>query len=150
MIAIHNKRLRDLKPQLSVFTQIVAGKKAKQNKYRICCQKNQIRVKNVKESFALIDLCVNYENMASDIRIITNEAFLKTYDDLKLSIINQKRNTKNLTWDQIRQIFTQLKVEFCDVPNDKVSQIKCLTNIYYNPVKSEGAAGVLWVPLGIP
>ena len=104
----------------------------------------------MKESFALIDLCVNYENMASDIRIITNEAFLKTYDDLKLSIINQKRNTKNLTWDQICQIFTQLKVEFCDVPNDKVSQIKCLTNIYYNPVKSEGAAGVLWVPLGIP
>ena len=56
--------------------------------------------------------------MASD--IITNEAFLKIYDDLKLSIINQKRNTKNLTWDQIVQIFTQLKVDFCDVPNDKV------------------------------
>ena len=63
--------------------------------------------------------------MASDINdpdIITNESFLKAYDDLKLSIINQKRKTKKVSWEQILQIFTDLKVDLCDVPTEKVSK----------------------------
>ena len=68
--------------------------------------------------------------MASDIidsDIITNESFLKAYDNLKLSIINQKRKTKKISWEQLLQIFTDLKVDLCDVPTDKVRvQIKGL------------------------
>ena len=63
--------------------------------------------------------------MASDVidsDIITNESFLKVYDNLKLSIINQARKTKKVSWEQILQIFTDLKVDLCDVPTEKVSK----------------------------
>ena len=66
--------------------------------------------------------------MASD--IITNEAFLKKYDDLEFSATNQKKNTKTLSWEQIIQIFSEINVDLCDVPTDKVSHIENLTNIY--------------------
>ena len=72
--------------------------------------------------------------MASDIidsDIITNESFLKVYDNLKLSIINQARKTKKVSWEQILQIFTDLKVDLCDVPTDKVSQTKCQAIDFY-------------------
>lgn len=68
---------------------------------------------------------------SDDPDVITNDSFLKVYDNFKFSLINQARNTKKLHWDQTVQIFKQLNVDLCDVPTDKVSQTKCQAIDFY-------------------
>ena len=55
--------------------------------------------------------------------IITNQTFLTAYDELKISAINQAKNTRTVSWDQLCQIFEKIKVNLCDVPTDTVSQV---------------------------
>ena len=53
---------------------------------------------------------------------ISNESFLNAYDKLGISKINQANNTKKVSWDQMIQIFSELKVPLCAAPRDKVSK----------------------------
>ena len=53
---------------------------------------------------------------------ISNESFLNAYDKLGISKINQSNNTKKVSWDQMIQIFSELKVPLCAAPRDKVSK----------------------------
>ena len=55
--------------------------------------------------------------------IITNQTFLTAYDELKISVINQAKNTRTVSWDQLCQIFAKINVNLCDVPTDTVSQV---------------------------
>ena len=56
--------------------------------------------------------------------IITNELFLKVYDHLKLSEINQSRNTKRVSWDQMEHIFFELEIDLRTKPTETVSKYK--------------------------
>ena len=53
---------------------------------------------------------------------ITNESFLNAYDKLNISKINQAKNTKKVSWDQLVLIFNELKIPLCDAPEAKVSE----------------------------
>ena len=54
--------------------------------------------------------------------IITNELFLQVYDHLNISQINQSRNTKRVSWDQMQNIFFELEIDLRTIPTEKVSK----------------------------
>ena len=54
--------------------------------------------------------------------IITNELFLTVYDHLNISQINQSRNTKRVSWDQMQNIFFELEIDLRTIPTEKVSK----------------------------
>ena len=53
---------------------------------------------------------------------ISNESFLNAYDKLNISKINQAKNTKKVSWDQMILIFSELNVPLCAAPIAKVSK----------------------------
>ena len=56
--------------------------------------------------------------------LISNEAFVNAYDELR---INQKAQStkKSILWPQICDIFTKLEVPLLPAPIEKVSQMIC-------------------------
>ena len=57
--------------------------------------------------------------------IITNQEFLDAYDKLGFSQINKSRKSATLTWDEITQIFNEIKVELHSQPTQKVMMHYC-------------------------
>ena len=69
----------------------------------------------------------------SDPDLISNEAFVNAYDELRINKAAQSTK-KSILWPQICDIFTKLEVALLSAPIEKVSQMICNSEqrIYVN------------------